>query len=100
MKILNNILLIFALLSIIGCGEKRIKITNSTIDNFSNLHHVEYPTIELFDIVGKKVKTIYEGKIPSGNKNFFINAAKLCKGIYFVKLQTKEYSVSQKLLVK
>ncbi|MFZ4399161.1 MAG: agmatine deiminase family protein [Bacteroidales bacterium] len=57
-------------------------------------------TLELFDIVGKKILTIFEGKIPSGNKNFFINAADLSKGVYFVKLQTKEYSVSQKLVVK
>jgi len=57
-------------------------------------------TIELFDMIGKKVQTIYEGKIASGNKNFFINAADLSKGIYFVKLSAKEYSVSQKLVVK
>ncbi len=57
-------------------------------------------TIELFDMVGRKVETIYEGKILSGNKNFFINAATLSKGVYFVKLSTKEYSVSQKLVVK
>ncbi len=57
-------------------------------------------TIELFDMIGKKVQTIYEGKIASGNKNFFINAADFSKGIYFVKLSTKEYSVSQKLMVK
>ena len=57
-------------------------------------------TIELFDMIGEKVQTIYEGKIASGNKNFFINAADLSKGIYFVKLSTKEYSVSQKLVVK
>ncbi|NVN95943.1 MAG: agmatine deiminase family protein [Bacteroidetes bacterium] len=57
-------------------------------------------TIELFDMIGEKVQTIYEGKIPSGNKNFFINATDLRKGVYFVKLSTKEYSVSQKLVVK
>jgi len=57
-------------------------------------------TIELFDIVGKKIRTIYEGKIQSGNKNFFINAAALSKGIYFIKLSTIESSVSQKLVVK
>jgi agmatine/peptidylarginine deiminase len=56
--------------------------------------------IELFEMQGRKIKTIYEGKIPSGNKNFFINAAELSKGVYFVKLSGNENSFTQKLLVK
>jgi hypothetical protein len=57
-------------------------------------------SIELFDVIGQKVITIFDGVIPKGNKNYFIDAAKLSKGIYFVKLQTKENTVSQKLIVK
>ncbi|MCX6230778.1 MAG: agmatine deiminase family protein [Bacteroidetes bacterium] len=57
-------------------------------------------SIELFDIIGQKIITIFDGIIPKGNKNYFIDAAKLSKGIYVVKLQTKENSISQKLIVK
>ena len=56
--------------------------------------------IDLYDIIGQKVATIYEGKIQAGKKNFFINAADLSKGVYFVKLSSKEYSISQKLVVR
>jgi len=61
--------------------------------------HEAAATVELFDIFGKKIATIYEGKLPQGSKNLFINAAVLSKGIYFVKLSTKENAVSQKLVV-
>ncbi len=59
----------------------------------------EFVTLELFDITGKKIATIYEGNLLTGKKNFFINAAVLSKGVYFVKLSSNEYNVSQKLVV-
>ncbi len=57
-------------------------------------------SIELYDIIGKKINTIYEGSIPAGKKNFFINAGDYSKGVYFVKIATKNNSVSQKLIIK
>ncbi|MFT5833735.1 MAG: hypothetical protein ACI97N_001363 [Cognaticolwellia sp.] len=39
----------FGILFLISCGEKPISIEHSTYDNFSNLSHIEHPTIELFD---------------------------------------------------
>lgn len=57
-------------------------------------------SIELLDVIGKKIHTIYEGNIPVGNKNFFINASNYSKGVYFVKLQAKDFSVTQKLIIK
>lgn len=57
-------------------------------------------SIELYDLIGKKIYTIFEGNIPVGNKNFFINASDYRKGVYFVKLQTKDFSVTQKLIIK
>ena len=36
-------------LLILSCGEKRIKIENTEYANFSDLAHIEYPDIELFD---------------------------------------------------
>jgi len=56
-------------------------------------------TLDVYDMIGKKIKNIYTGNI-SGKKNFFINAAELAKGVYMVTLKTNNYRVTQKLIVK
>jgi len=56
--------------------------------------------IEMFDIMGKKVDTIYEGNILKGDRNFFINAANYPKGIYFVRLKNNYWQQIQKLVIK
>ena len=56
-------------------------------------------TLDVYDMIGKKIKNIYTGSI-SGKKNFFINAADLAKGVYMVTLKTDNYSQTQKLIVK
>ena len=56
-------------------------------------------TLDVYDMIGKKIKNIYTGTI-SGKKNFFINAADLAKGVYMVTLKTNNFSQTQKLIVK
>lgn len=56
--------------------------------------------LELFDIMGKKIETIFEGNIDKGEKNFFINAINYSKGVYFVRLTSKQRQQIQKLIIK
>lgn len=56
--------------------------------------------ISLHDMIGKEVHLIFEGEIEKGKKNFFVNAAQFAKGIYFIKLQTKNDTKIQKLIIK
>jgi agmatine deiminase len=56
-------------------------------------------TIQLFDITGRIVQTIFEGKI-NGSYNESIDVSELSKGIYFLSLQTKEGIQTQKIVVK
>lgn len=56
--------------------------------------------LELFDIMGKKIETIYEGEITKGEKNFFINAIDYAKGVYFVRLSSQSGRQIQKLVIR
>lgn len=56
-------------------------------------------TLKLFDVNGKEVVTIYDGVIPSGEKNFFINASSLVTGAYILLLETENHKDMQKLMV-
>jgi len=57
-------------------------------------------SIKLYDVLGKLVSTIYEGEMPSGTKNYFINTSDMNAGAYFIVLETTTNRVSQKLMVK
>ncbi len=56
-------------------------------------------TLDVYDIVGKKIKNIFTGSF-AGKKNFFINASDLAKGVYMVTITSENYSSTQKLIVK
>lgn len=57
-------------------------------------------TIELFNMLGENVKTIFKGKLAMGKSNFFIDASSLSSGTYFVKMTTDDVMRYQKLIVK
>ena len=52
------------------------------------------------DILGKKIETVFEGTIPSGESKYFIDAANYISGTYFVSLKTDYSTQVQKLIVK
>lgn len=57
-------------------------------------------TIELTNILGKKVETIFSGKIPTGESNYFIHANKYPSGSYFATLKTENQIIVQKIIIK
>lgn len=64
------------------------------------LNETSKGSIKLYDVLGKLVSTIYEGEMPSGTKNYFINTSDMNAGAYFIVLETATNRVSQKLMVK
>ena len=59
-----------------------------------------YAKIDLYSIIGEKIKTIFNGNLPKGKSNFFIDASSLTYGTYLVKLSTDKAIHYQKLIVK
>jgi agmatine deiminase len=56
--------------------------------------------IYLYDIVGQKVFTIYEGEFYQGEKKLFFDARNVSAGLYNLVIETENGRVSQSLMVK
>ncbi|MEI7595609.1 MAG: agmatine deiminase family protein [Bacteroidota bacterium] len=56
--------------------------------------------ISLFNMVGEKVETIFNGNLPVGERNFFFDARNYSSGVYFVKFASEKDIFTQKIIVK
>jgi hypothetical protein len=71
MKI-KTILYSLGFLLILSCSEKRTKIENAVYANFSDLAHIEYPEIELFDNYTSFPMSITTGDFLDHNSILFL----------------------------
>jgi mannan endo-1,4-beta-mannosidase len=71
---------------------------NSTTVDFTISSHSQV-TIELTDILGKKVRTVLDQKLSQGNHSVVIEKNNLPAGVYFCKLSVDGQSVITKLVV-
>jgi serine protease AprX len=53
--------------------------------------------IDLYNVPGSKIKTLYEGFTGSGNHELTLDGSKLSSGIYFVKLSGEDYQKTIKI---
>lgn len=56
--------------------------------------------IEIADVFGRIVHTVFSGKLPVGNSRYFFLANKLTTGIYFVTLRSLTTVQAQKIVIK
>ncbi len=56
-------------------------------------------TLEVFDVNGKKVSTVINKFLTSGNYQFNYNAAKLSSGVYLYRLSTGDFSEIKKFVL-
>lgn len=66
---------------------------------FHNLNEKEYLKIELFNIAGMLIKTLYNNVISVGNLKLTWNASYVANGIYFVKVLFKNSEYYKKVLL-
>ncbi len=57
-------------------------------------------SIELNNVLGQRIKTIFRGEIPAGESKYFFDAAQLDSGMYFITLKSGNNSVVQSIVVK
>ncbi len=57
-------------------------------------------TIEVFDVLGRKVRDVYSGQKASGEHPFFIDAKSLRSGLYFVRIAMGNEDFVRRLVVK
>jgi agmatine deiminase len=62
--------------------------------------HSVNATLELTNVLGQTIKTIFQGEIPAGESKYFLDAAQLDSGMYFITLKSGSSTVVQSLVVK
>jgi sporulation protein YlmC with PRC-barrel domain len=90
---------------------KNIKINNypnpfnpNTNINFTIFEDNNLFKLEIFDIKGKKVKTLFQGKLASGSHNFTWNGLNennklVSSGVYFINLKTDNDNFVKKIVL-
>ncbi len=56
-------------------------------------------TLEVFDITGRTIATLVNGKVQRGNNSISFNASNLSSGIYFYKLTTRTFTESKRMIL-
>ena len=57
-------------------------------------------SILIYNSLGQLVQTVFEGEIPAGAQNYFVDASVMSPGAYWVKLQTGKENQMKKLIVR
>jgi PKD repeat protein len=57
-------------------------------------------TLEIYDLVGRKVSSMYQGKLNEGEHQFQVASEDMSAGAYIVRLTAGTHSFSKKLIVK
>ena len=57
-------------------------------------------SIRLFNTLGQQVVSVFEGELPAGKSNYFLNAGQYAPGAYFVQLQTSVQTMLKKLVIR
>ena len=70
----------------------------STVIRFS-LPMTEKVELTVFDILGRKVKTLYNGMAPQGITSVNFNAENLASGVYIYTIRTSKSVISKKLML-
>jgi len=74
--------------------------SGNTSLSFELVNNSESMQVELIDMVGKSIATIYNGQIAAGEHKFDISTENLSKGIYLVVINSEGRSITKKLIVK
>jgi len=69
---------------------------NSTLNYFSAMN--DQVSISVFNVVGQKMNTVFNGSVSTGNSQFEINMEELPKGIYIVRIENSKGVKSVKLI--
>lgn len=64
-----------------------------------NLHKPSDATIDIYDILGRKVRTLVNGKQPAGYHQAVWNARDISSGMYFYKIQAGDYIETKKMVL-
>jgi enterochelin esterase-like enzyme len=70
----------------------------STMIEFSVLNN-EFVSMTVFDILGRKIQTLLNEKITAGVHKIKWNAEQYSNGVYFYRIQTKQFNQTKKMIL-
>ena len=56
-------------------------------------------TVAVYDITGREVSRLFDGYALSGTQEFNFNASNLSSGVYFYRIQTAGFTVTNKMIL-
>ena len=62
------------------------------------LENQEHINLDLYDLAGRKIKTLYEGDLESGIHKIKLDATSISKGSYFIELKMQDSSIRQTII--
>ena len=83
-------------------------ISHTDLTNMSDLKNPELKpemflnwlmSVQIYDITGKWVRTLMDEELKPGHHTIQWNASGFSSGVYFVRLQSGDFSKSQKLIL-
>ena len=57
-------------------------------------------SLKIFDVTGRELKTIFQGKLNSPHRNFFLDTSWLSSGVYIITVNSEKFIQSQKLIIQ
>jgi hypothetical protein len=72
---------------------------NATTSIKYNLPVASYVTIEVYDLLGRKVETLVKSEQPAGYHQVTWNADDASSGMYFYRIQAEEYAETRKMVL-
>lgn len=65
-----------------------------------NLEKAGYAKLEIYNMLGKKIETLFEGTARTGANSFTWRSENMPSGVYFYKLTTESYSATKKMILE
>ncbi|HKR05110.1 MAG TPA: T9SS type A sorting domain-containing protein [Bacteroidia bacterium] len=75
-------------------------LTSNEIKLNYNFEEMQTLTLNVFDLIGKEVKSIYLGTVPAGENEKTISLEGIAKGVYLVKLDGSDISITRKIVLQ
>jgi len=72
---------------------------NPTTTFIFSLPAAESLSLKIYDVLGRLVETVFQGKMMAGEHRLEYNGSNLASGVYFYRLDTENYAASRKMLL-
>jgi agmatine/peptidylarginine deiminase len=92
---------------VVGISEESFSIKNIYPNPASAItcipvkfYNEEWIKIDVINVLGQNIETVFEGQVLPGERNFFLFANKFTPGTYTVRIQSRDKTIFSKLMIR